>query len=231
MFYSLIYRFRLLPVFTSRMVLACVFTYFIVSIGIVNMSSLELTAVAFWQGQYAVLVTNLFTHTFIHSNITHLLSNMMFLVAIGAGLEARIGAKPTATVYFAGAIVAGLWIVLTATHPTIDYPLVNPARGASAAISAVMGAALIVSRDDIMFAFEPFTFSLGNRTVAVPAITVRSWMLIVMCVGQNVLGLLTQGDNPIVYHMVMAHLIGFVAGLAAVFLLVQSESDAQAKAE
>lgn len=231
MFDSLIYRFRLLPVFTRRIVLACVITYFIVSIGIVNVSSLELTAVALWQGHYGVLVTNLFTHTFIHSSITHLLSNMMFFVAIGFGLEARVGAKSVAVVYFAGAVVAGLWIVLTAVHPTVAHPLVIPARGASAAISAVMGAALIVSRDDIMFAFERFTFTLGGRSVAVPAITVRSWMLVVMYVGQNVLGLLTQGDNPIVYHMVMAHLIGFVTGLAVIFLLVQSESDAEAKAE
>lgn len=231
MFASLIYRFRLLPVFTSRMVLACVFTYFIVSIGIVDMSSLELTAVALSQGQYAVLVTNLFTHTFIHSNITHLLGNMMFFVAIGAGLEARIGAKSTAIVYFAGAVVAGLWIVLTAVHPTVADPLVIPARGASAAISAVMGAALVVSRNDIMFAFNRFGFELGSRTIAVPAITVRSWMLVVMYVGQNVLGLWTEGDNPIVSHMVVAHLIGFVTGLAVIFLRVPSESDAQAKAE
>ncbi len=231
MFASLIYRFRLLPVFTSRMVLACVITYFIVSIGIVNVSSLELTAEALWQGQYGVLATKLFTHTFIHSNITHLLSNMMFFVAIGAGLEARVGAKSTAIVYFAGAIVAGLWLVLTAVHPTIAHPLVIPARGASAAISAVMGAALIVSRDDIMFAFNRFSFALGNRIISVPAITVRSWMLVTMYVGQNVLGLWTEGDNPIVSHMVMAHLIGFVTGLAVILLLVQSESDTHAKAE
>jgi membrane associated rhomboid family serine protease len=231
MFDSLIYRFRLLPVFTSRMVLACVITYFIVSIGILDASSLELTAEALWQGQYGVLVTNLFTHTFIHSNITHLLSNMLFFVAIGAGLEARVGAKSTAIVYFAGAIVAGLWIVLTAVHPTIAYPLVVPARGASAAISAVMGVALVVSRDDIMFAFNRFSFALGNRTINVPAITVRSWMLVVLYVGQNVLGLWTQGDNPIIFHMVMAHLIGFITGLAVIFLLVPSESDAEAKVE
>lgn len=231
MFDSLIYRFRLLPVFTSRMVLACVITYFIVSIGIVDVGNLELSPWTLWQGHYGVLVANLFTHTFIHSDVTHLVSNMMFFVAIGAGLEARVGAKSTAVVYFAGAIVAGLWLVLTAVHPTIDHPLVIPARGASAAISAVMGAALIVSRDDIMFAFNRFTFKLGNSTVAVPAITVRSWMLVVLYVGQNVLGLLTQGDNPIVFHMVVAHLIGFVTGLAVIFLLVSSASDTEAKAE
>lgn len=56
MFDSIVCRFRLLPVFTRRMVLACVITYFIVSIGFVNVSSLELTAVAFWQGQYGVLL-------------------------------------------------------------------------------------------------------------------------------------------------------------------------------
>ncbi|MBP6744721.1 rhomboid family intramembrane serine protease [bacterium] len=213
------------------MVLACVITYFIVSIGILDASSLELTAEALWQGQYGVLVTNLFTHTFIHSNITHLLSNMMFFVAIGAGLEARVGAKSTAIVYFAGAIVAGLWLVLTAVHPTVAHPLVIPARGASAAISAVMGAALIVSRNDIMFAFNRFGFELGSFTIAVPAITVRSWMLVTMYVGQNVLGLWTEAANPIVFHMVMAHLIGFVTGLAVIFLLVQSASDTHAKAE
>lgn len=230
MFDSLICRFKLLPAFTRRMVIACVITYFIVSIGILDASRLELTAVALWQGQYGTLVTKLFSHTFIHSNITHLLSNMMFFVAIGAGFEARVGAKSTAIVYFAGAIVAGLWLVLTAVYPTVDHPLVIPARGASAAISAVMGAALIVGRNDIMFAFNRFGFELGSRTIAVPAITVRSWMLVVMYVGQNVLGLWTEGDNPIVSHMVMAHLIGFVTGLAVIFLLVPSESDAKTKA-
>lgn len=82
-----------------------------------------------------------------------------------------------------------------------------------------------------MFAFNRFSFALGSRTIAVSGITVRSWMLVVFYVGQNVIGLLTQGGDPIVFHMVVAHLIGFVTGLAVIFLLVSSESDAQAKAE
>lgn len=219
MFDSLIYRFGLLPVFTRRIILACVVSYFLVSIGILDRHTFELNAAAVGQGNYVHLFGTLFTHVFIHSNLTHLITNMIFFMAVAVGLETRVGAKQTAIVFFAGALLAGTWIVLAMTLSNHVATAVIPANGASAALTAVMGAALISSRDAICFAYDRFSFKIAGCSVNVPAITVRSWMIVAGYIAQNILGLWSQGLQEKVYYAATSHLIGFAVGIAVMFVL------------
>ena len=73
------------------------------------------------------------TYQFLHGDIWHLLSNMLFLVILGMGVEAAIGSFFFGIGYVVCGILAGLFYALIT--PSAYVPLV----GASGSISALMG--------------------------------------------------------------------------------------------
>ncbi len=73
------------------------------------------------------------TYQFSHSNWMHLFSNLVFLVLMGAAVEALVGSPILLLVYLVGGVTGGLGFLLSDSHGVI------PMVGASASISALMG--------------------------------------------------------------------------------------------
>ncbi|WP_374029909.1 rhomboid family intramembrane serine protease [Bdellovibrio bacteriovorus] len=72
------------------------------------------------------------TYQFSHSNWMHLLSNLAFLVLIGAAVEALAGSGALLLIYMLGGLAGGAGFLLTEAHGTV------PMVGASASISALL---------------------------------------------------------------------------------------------
>lgn len=80
----------------------------------------------------------LFTSMFMHGGWMHLIGNMLFLWVFADNIEATVGNFSFIIFYILGGLVAALTHVYF--DPTSDIPMV----GASGAISAVMGAYLVM---------------------------------------------------------------------------------------
>ncbi|MBC6996436.1 rhomboid family intramembrane serine protease [Neolewinella lacunae] len=80
----------------------------------------------------------LFTSVFLHGSWMHLLGNMLYMWIFADNIEASIGNLPFAVFYLLGGLVAGLCHIYFNTGSAI------PAVGASGALSAVMGAYIVM---------------------------------------------------------------------------------------
>jgi membrane associated rhomboid family serine protease len=80
----------------------------------------------------------LVTHLFMHGSLAHLFGNMIFLFVFGDNVEDRFGHVPFALFYLGGGLVAaGAQVLLIQDSPI-------PMVGASGAISAVLGAYVVL---------------------------------------------------------------------------------------
>ncbi len=80
----------------------------------------------------------LWTSLFLHGGLAHLLGNMLFLWIFADNVEATVGTPVFALFYAAGGAVA------TLAHVVVDPVSPVPLVGASGAISAVLGAYLVL---------------------------------------------------------------------------------------
>lgn len=80
----------------------------------------------------------LLTNMFLHGGWMHLIGNMLFLWVFADNIEAVIGKIPFILFYFGGGITASAAHIVFNLHSSI------PAIGASGAISAVLGAYLVM---------------------------------------------------------------------------------------
>ncbi|MCL2607525.1 MAG: rhomboid family intramembrane serine protease [Methanomassiliicoccaceae archaeon] len=134
------------------------------------------------------------TSMFVHANFMHLIGNMLFLVAIGLPLESRIGKERFIAIYFLGGMAGSALFAFTEWNSSIIYVAV----GASGAISALMGAMIMLyPREKIMFFLGPI---LTNRFSV--------WIPIVIWFAMQ-LFLFPLDPSPVAYA---AHLGGFAAG-------------------
>ena len=98
----------------------------------------------------------LFTSMFLHGGTWHLIGNMLFLWVFADNIEATIGSRRFLVFYLLGGLVAH------AAHIYFNWNSIIPTVGASGAISAVMGAYLVMfptSRVKMVFIFIPFRIS------------------------------------------------------------------------
>lgn len=176
-----------------------------------------------------------FTSMFMHSDIWHLLGNMIFLWAFGRRLEDACGSWRFLLFYLLAGTVANLGSELL-NPSSIDLPGV----GASGAISGVMGGYLLlfpgakvqcfwglisILRVPLVYLARVFGFGgdLGKRawrwTIRVPA-----WMLLIYFLIRDLMPSLETIQNGQDYGGVnnLAHLTGFLAALA-VFLFVRKD--------
>jgi len=135
----------------------------------------------------------LVTSMFVHADLVHLIFNMIFLIAIGLPLESRIGKGRFVMIYVIGGIV-GTFIFSITEMFAVTVRLV----GASGAISALMGAMLVLyPKERIMFFLGPI---LTNQFKVWVPITV--WFLLQLL-------FYAFDSSPVAY---MAHIGGFAAG-------------------
>lgn len=135
---------------------------------------------------------SLLTAMFLHGGLAHLAVNMLFLWVFGAAVEDRFGPGPFLGLYLVGGILATLAFV--AVNTASAAPLV----GASGAVSAAMGAYLLIGpRRRIFTLIAP---------VPLIAVTLPAWALL----GPYLVSqLVTPEDTAVAWQ---AHVGGMVAG-------------------
>jgi len=147
--------------------------------------------------------STLITSMFLHGGWMHLGGNMLYLWIFGDNLERVMGAARYAVFYIVCGIAAGLAHILFAGGSAV------PSVGASGAISGVLGGYLL------MFPQNRVKVLTRGGVASVPAIVVLGMWIVIQLVSQ--LGSIaeTSQGGGIAY---MAHIGGFVAGMALVKL-------------
>lgn len=129
--------------------------------------------------------------TLLHADFFHIAFNMLLMFYCGRQVEQALGAGPLALLYGLGAYVSA------AGHYLFNMTDPSPMVGASGAVSAIIGAyAMLYSR--------PRQGVGGTRHVISLAV---AWIVI-----QLLIGLSTMGSPSRI--AIMAHIFGFVLGLA-----------------
>jgi membrane associated rhomboid family serine protease len=147
--------------------------------------------------------STLVTSMFLHGGWMHLGGNMLYLWIFGDNLERVMGAAKYAAFYLVCGLAAGLAHILFAAGSTV------PTVGASGAISGVLGGYLL------MFPKNRVKVLTRGGVASVPAIVVLGLWIVIQLVSQ--LGSIaeTSQGGGVAY---MAHIGGFVAGMALVKL-------------
>jgi membrane associated rhomboid family serine protease len=156
---------------------------------------------------------NLLISMFMHGGWMHLIGNMLFLWVFADNIEATVGPKKFLVFYFLGGIVAGL--VHCVLSPNSEVPCV----GASGAISAVLGAYILMfpkSQIKVLVIYFMTTFR-------VPAMYFLGfWIVQQLFSGVGSLGLKAEGGTAY-----WAHIGGFAAGLIGGFLFKNQAKEMQ----
>ena len=147
-------------------------------------------------------VLDVFTSMFLHAGWLHLLGNLLYLWIFGNNVEDRMG-RPTYLVFY---LLGGVAAVAAQTliDPSSEVPMI----GASGAISAALGAYLVLyPRARVQsLVFLGFFYQL----IAVPAVIVLGfWFVLQVVDGIGSLGATTGADGGVA---VFAHIGGFLVG-------------------
>lgn len=145
----------------------------------------------------------LFTSMFMHAGWVHLGGNMLYLWIFGDNVEDRFG-HVKFTVFY---LLCGL----AATFAQLAFSVGSkvPNLGASGAIAGVLGAYIL------LFPQGKVRVLQGQQTVQVPAlIVIGLWIVLQFFSGVG--SIAQSGDTGGVAYM--AHIGGFVAGIALTFL-------------
>jgi membrane associated rhomboid family serine protease len=149
-------------------------------------------------------ILDVFTAMFLHAGWLHLLGNLLFLWIFGVNVEDGVGRPAFLFLFLVGGIAAAA--VYTLADPTSTLPMI----GASGAISAVLGAYLVLyPRARIQsLVFLGFFYQL----LAVPSVIVLGfWFILQLIDGIAALGGAAEVAGGVA---VWAHVGGFVAGAA-----------------
>lgn len=154
-------------------------------------------------------VVDLITGIFVHGGWMHLLGNMLFLYIVGLSIEDRWGRGRFLAFYLVGGVVASL--CYAALHRDSSIPLV----GASGAISAVMGAFLVLcARTTIrFFYFLWILIFVRTGTFGAPA-----WLVLPLWFVQQLLSVSEEssGASHVAYS---AHAGGFLFGAVTALII------------
>jgi membrane associated rhomboid family serine protease len=153
----------------------------------------------------------LFTSMFMHAGWMHLAGNMLYLWIFGDNVEDRLGKGKYILFY----ILSGLAATFAQSmfHPQSDLPNL----GASGAIAGILGAYLL------LFPGHKVQVLLGRSIVSMPALVVIGfWIFLQLVSGAGSL-FSTEEGGGVAY---MAHIGGFVAGIALAFIFRQIEKKA-----
>ena len=143
-----------------------------------------------------------FTSMFLHVNLIHLVGNLIYLWIFGNNVEERLGRLGFVLFYLGGGIAAA--VAQIAIDPSSRIPMV----GASGAISAVLGAYLVLfpGARILSLVFLGFFYQL----IEVPALIVLGfWFVLQLIDGIGSLGL-AGAEGGVAFF---AHIGGFVFGV------------------
>ncbi len=143
-------------------------------------------------------VWRLFTATYLHANVNHILLNMLGLYFLGPSLERRWGRRQFFVAYTAGGIAGNLLLTLAGLVGFID-PL-TLGVGASGSVLTLLGAAAVLFPEAEIYVY--FLLPVRIRTFV---IAYAAWF---------VFNIVNRGAN---YGGDLCHVAGLVVGLAWAF--------------
>ena len=150
----------------------------------------------------------LISSMFLHGGWAHLVFNMIYLWVFADNIEAVIGNFNFLLFYLLGGIAASL------IHVGFNLNSMVPSLGASGAISAVLGAYLVMfPRSNVQSVL--FLFILIRRFVLPAAVFLGVWIIMQFMNGMQELGVSEDGGGTAWW----AHIGGFVFGMFAGLLL------------
>lgn len=153
-----------------------------------------------YPGPTPIYLTLLFS-MFMHASWLHIGGNMLYLWIFGDNIEDRVGSVKFLLFYLLCGLAANAADIMFKTDSII------PSLGASGAIAGVLGAYLV------LFPKRKVKVLVARQVVTMPAFIVLGlWILLQVFSQISVVGGQTGG---IAY---MAHIGGFVAGVALIFL-------------
>jgi membrane associated rhomboid family serine protease len=138
----------------------------------------------------------IFSSMFLHGSIMHILGNLWFLWVFGDNIEDRLGHGRFVLFYFLGGTVAAVAQGLVGGFAG-EIPMI----GASGAISAVLGAYIVLYPRALILSL------VGWFPIPVPAILYLGYWLLIQFVGNFL------GEPGIAFW---AHIGGFVAGVVLI---------------
>ncbi len=149
----------------------------------------------------------LLTSIFMHGSLMHLIGNMLFLWVFADNIEATVGSFSFLGFYLLGGLIA------SAAHIGFNMSSMIPTLGASGAISAVLGAYLVVfpkSRVKVFFFFLFFRL---------PAFIFLGFWIIQQFISANAAHQGVGGDGVAWW----AHIGGFIFGVLAGYFIRKSK--------
>ncbi len=135
-------------------------------------------------------VWTLITSIFLHGNPAHLALNSIALFFFGRALEEELSVKTFLIIFFIGGIVGNLFVLFT-------YPMDQIVIGASGAVFAIMGTAIVLT---------PFDFIPYPIPLPLPLALIGIFMAIT-----EVVSFMTGGHGNVAH---IAHIGGMVSGIA-----------------
>ena len=206
-----------------------VVTFWLMGINVVIFAG---QAVAFFSGGFDHIVMNFglvpanhgwwawITSMFLHGGPFHLLGNMVYLFLFGSCVEDILGRAKFLAFYLGGGLVANLIQVVFSTDLSSDIPII----GASGAISACIGAFLVVlPKTGINFRYLIFWFWTGEFWL-------KSWIVITVWFLMDFVSFVIDLNNPTEGGGVAfgAHVGGMLGGLFAMWLMRPRSESADA---
>jgi membrane associated rhomboid family serine protease len=157
---------------------------------------------------FLTAVAPIFTSMFLHGGWLHLIGNMLYLYIFGDNVEDVLGHFRYAIFYLLCGFTAAL--VQYTLHPHSTVPMI----GASGAIAGVLGAYFVLFPFARIYTLVVIFFFI--EVIAVPAFFyLFFWFLLQLLNGSAVLAFSGVQGQGIAWW---AHIGGFVAGVALVFM-------------
>lgn len=193
------------PIATRSIIITCAVTFVlqIASKEILTFFALYTDKVA--EGEWYRLIT----YAFLHGGIFHLLGNMFFLRIFGRTVEDELGWKRYLFLFTLGAVVSGIFVMATITKKDI------PCVGASGAISAIIGAYLILfPKAKLKFdVYRPLALFLPIPIQKIATTQISSMYYILLWIIMNVFFGILQSGSKTVGIAYWGHIGGFIAGV------------------
>jgi membrane associated rhomboid family serine protease len=156
--------------------------------------------------------TTLFTSIFMHGGFAHILGNMLYLWIFGDNVEEAMGSVRFLFFYLLCGVIASLAHVIS--NPLSEVP----SLGASGAIAGVLGGYLVLFPQQRVKVWMGWLFGV----IELPAVIVIGlWGAFQLISGVGSLAAPNGERGGIAYW---AHIGGFIAGLALVFLFRKSKT-------
>jgi membrane associated rhomboid family serine protease len=151
---------------------------------------------------------SLITSMFLHGSWMHIIGNMLYLWIFGDNIEDQFGHGRFLVFYLLSGVAAALGQV--AMNPESTLPTI----GASGAVAGVMGAYIVLYPQSRVLTLIPLWFYF--EMIEVPAIFLLGFWFLMQLFSAGAIAVTASSEGGGIAFM--AHVVGFVAGVAGVFV-------------